>query len=81
MDSHIHIYTHFCYAASYYTGHRFLRESHILHTHFHAKISTCVDAKTYSLLIIIGIIGLRVSIKNFVTPLSRDLSFCHFQIT
>ena len=41
----------------------------------------CVDAKTYCLLIIIGIIGLRVSIKNFVTPLSRDLSFCHFQIT
>ena len=40
MDSHIHIYTHICYAASYYTGHRFFRESHILHTHFHAKIST-----------------------------------------
>ena len=57
MDSHIHIYTHICYAASYYTGHRFFRESHILHTHFHAKISTWLVV--LMLLIIIGIIGLK----------------------
>ena len=68
MDSHIHIYiyTHICYAASYYTGHTiFERISYFTYTLScqDQYMVGCVDAKTFCLLIIIGI-GLRVSIKT-----------------